>query len=208
MSVGGNRSPYRAPCGYSAAPMIPSVTGSAVRGSITAARKPASSGSRTPPPSPITTPRSAAASRPISCPIPNTKALPLAAARTNRLAGRPLRPSSIPTRPYSPAEYIDSAACRKLGYKIVFARKYWQGRFGFGDGDNCNACPRGGSPSSTKYRTMSWDFTATVDYGGDPDRVETLDQQRLVLWPESLLREKSPGTLNQKWENHLPRHAN
>ena len=131
MSVGGNRSPYRPPCGYSADEPERYWLGAAwqhYRTEDASIEKLQNTTSPTPT-------------------IQDTWPGPPALVNTYA--------------PYGPAEYVSRATCRKSGFKTVFARKFWQGRFGFTDGDACNSCPRDGGPSSTKYCSMSWTFTAT-----------------------------------------------
>ncbi len=73
--------------------------------------------------------------------------------------------------PYDPAETVNLATCRKIGFKNVIARKAWHGRYGFTTqtdqcctptDDDCCSHPESDSPPTTKYRTLSWSITATV----------------------------------------------
>src|SRR5581483_7102324 len=82
---------------------------------------------------------------------------------TNQIPCAPW-PEPVPANtyaPYSPPQTVDFSTIPKFGFKNLFARKAWHGRFGFLSGDGC--CDLAlkpafaPAPSATKYRTITWD---------------------------------------------------
>jgi hypothetical protein len=164
MSVGGNRSPYRPPCGYSADDPERYWLGAPWQHYVAGANGlPIYQNTTTAP----------------GCPSGGTVApYALLAESTEECGGDdecPCGPWPIPPyegytgntyAPFSPGETANLATCRKVGFKTVFARKFWQGRRGFSDPNDCSGCSFSNAITSTKYLSVSW--SATINYDPDP----------------------------------------
>jgi hypothetical protein len=160
MSVGGNRSPYRPPCGYSPEDAERYWLGGPWQHYVPAAAAVARLQNTTTVPNYNTD--VGGGIPPYLAPNAETGEL---CGGTNQPVCGPW-PEPVPANtyaPYSPGETVNLAACRKVGYKIVFARKAWHGRFGFTDTDGCcgffGPQPAAGAAAQAKYLTLTFDIS-------------------------------------------------
>src|ERR1700722_20023057 len=148
MSVGGDNSPYRTPCGYTSDDVANVFWFGGQYQHYRAAEAAVEKMQNTTSGPPVS------ADTPWSEPVPD-----------NTYAA------------YDPVQYANLSSCQKTGYKIVFARKVWHGMYGFtGAGDDAACCAGNSkpavasSPPSTKYLTLTVTCTGSFYYApGDPN---------------------------------------